>query len=93
MTKRKLPHEKLRPGPKPGAKRLAVQAAPVATQAPEPASRDVLQAGRNVNTMPEAELRVYAKQVGVSARDAAGLTVERLRANIALTLRNFIEQF
>lgn len=95
MTKRLPPHLKKKPGPKPGSKRVLAAPVAVAQQVATavPASRDVLQAGRNINTMPEPELRVYARQVGVSQRDAERLTVERLRANIALTIQSFIEQF
>lgn len=96
MTKRKAPHEKLKPGPKPGFKReriasAAAAVAAVAQAVPAQASTDVLQPGRNIKTMPEAELRLYARQIGVSQRDATTLTVDRLRANCELTLMSFVE--
>lgn len=50
-------------------------------QAPAPARTDPLQRFRNIQTMPEDELRVYARQVGVSKRDAEELSVDRLRVN------------
>lgn len=107
MTARKLPHEKLKPGRKPKALALGAPAAvaavmaatspvaaadvqPVAVhEAPQP--RDALQRHRNVATMPEAELRQYALQVGVSRRDAETLEVGRLRQNCVLVLHALIE--
>jgi hypothetical protein len=54
--------------------------APVVEAAP--AQRiDPLQRHRNIQTMSEDELRVYARQVGVSQRDANELSVDRLRVN------------
>ncbi len=96
MTKRKAPHEKLKPGPKPGFKlaraaKATVAVAAVAQAAPAKASTDVLQPGRNIKTMPEAELRLYARQIGESQRDATTLAVDRLRANCELTLMAFVE--
>lgn len=94
-------------GPKPGYKRMTaasvvVQAAvasvkpaaadptPVAVeQVPE--SRDTLQRGRNIDRMGEAELRRYARQIGISQRDAEGLAVERLRQNCTAQLYELID--
>lgn len=92
MTRRKAPHERLKPGPKPGFKRSAVieQAAQVASDAiasasaaaaVQPRRDDPLQKHRNVDTMPESELREYALQLGLTPRDARDLSVERLRVN------------
>lgn len=91
MTRRKAPHEKLKPGPKPGFKRSAdTEAAQVASDAiasasassaVQPRRNDPLQRHRDIDTMPEAELREYALQIGMTPRDAASLSVERLRFN------------
>ena len=97
-------------GPKPGAKRvlvdagvgLAVAVAQAAAAAPLPAqaqpeaapaveSRDSLQRGRNIDTMPEVELRRYARQLGITQRDAEGLSVERLRQNCTAQLYELID--
>lgn len=64
---------------------------PVA-QAPAPARTDPLQRHRNIQTMPEAELRVYARQVGVSKRDAEELAVDRLRVNCVHMVNAIIEE-
>lgn len=53
--------------------------------------RDPLQRGRNVDTMPEAELRTYARQIGITLRDAQGLAVDRLRQNCKARLLELIE--
>ena len=74
MTRRKAPHERLKPGPKPGFKRSAAASV-------QPRRDDPLQKHRNVDTMPEAELREYALQLGLTPRDARDLSVERLRVN------------
>lgn len=66
---------------------------PLEPQPAQPRSHDALQRGRSIETMPEAELRQYARQVGISARDAAELAPDRLRANCVLAVQNFIEQF
>lgn len=56
---------------------------------PEPEARpatqtrfpDPLQRHRDIDSMPEAELRAYARQIGMTPRDANTLSVERLRYN------------
>lgn len=50
---------------------------------PEPRTRfpDPLQRHRDIDSMPEAELRAYARQIGMTPRDANTLSVERLRYN------------
>lgn len=62
-------------------------------EAVEPAaeSSDCLQRGRNIDRMPEAELRRYARQLGISQRDADGLAVERLRQNCTAQLYELID--
>jgi len=88
--------ERKKPGPKPGFKREAAAAAVATTviaaaqasaavepaQA-EPATRfpNPLQRHRDIDTMPEAELRAYALQIGITPRDASTVGVERLRVN------------
>lgn len=64
--------------------------APPAAQVP-PASFDSLQRGRNIDRMPEAELRAYARQIGISPRDCDGLAVERLRQNCTAQLYELID--
>lgn len=94
-------------GPKPRSQVLAAAAAVVAQVAtaqpqspaapaqpeaqPAAESRDCLQRGRNIDTMPEAELRRYARQLGITQRDAEGLTIERLRQNCAAQLYELID--
>lgn len=56
-----------------------VAAAPAAAPAVAPRRDDPLQRHRQVDTMGEAELRDYGLQIGLTKRDAATLTVERLR--------------
>lgn len=56
-----------------------------------PESKDSLQRGRNIDRMPEPELRRYARQIGISQRDAEGLSVERLRQNCTAQLYELIE--
>ncbi len=87
MTRRKAPHERQKPGPKPGFTRSrAAKVAEVAiataaaSSAVTPRMDDPLQFGRNVDTMPEAELRQYARQLGMLV-DADRLSVDRLRVN------------
>lgn len=92
-------------GPKPGFRRAlvaetasaqpdsAVEQVHLEAQAAQaaPESKDSLQRGRNIDTMPEAELRRYARQLGIGQRDAEGLTVERLRQNCTAQLYELIE--
>lgn len=114
MSRRKAPHEKLKPGPKPGFRRIAPlqmagapPPAPAADPAPSPEaapeaahdsarpnmeSKDPLQRHRNMATMSEAELRMYAKQIGVSRRDADCLAPDRLRQNCMTVLTSLIEE-
>ena len=99
MTRRKAPHEKLKPGPKPGFKRVQQEppqaaAAPAVPQAVADAprqSRDALQRHRNMDLMGEDELRDYAVQIGVQPRDAATLAPDRLKQNCRLVLDAVIE--
>lgn len=69
----------------------AVVAEPVTQAEPGPGERDSLQRGRRIDQMPEAELRRYARQIGISQRDAEGLTVERLRQNCTAQLYELID--
>lgn len=88
MTRRKAPGEKKKPGPQPGFRARAAEAASVvvaaaaasSASAVTPRHDDPLQSNRNIDTMPEAELRQYARQIGL-LRDADSVAVERLRAN------------
>lgn len=100
MTRRKAPHEKLKPGPKPGFKRSQAPTAikpaapaevPAAVAAAPTESRDALQCHRNMNLMSEAELRRYAEQVGVMKRDAQTLPVDRLKQNCLVVIHGLIE--
>jgi hypothetical protein len=102
MTRRKLPHEKLKPGPKPKAPALpeqqqqavVAQAAPVAPVAQPVAPRwdDPLQRNRPIDSMQEAELRQYGLQIGLSRRDANELGVERLRVACKQRVNDLIEE-
>lgn len=100
MTRRKAPHEKLKPGRKPGVRltQAAVQSAPAlpqvvpgTTPAVEARANDPLQRHRHIGSMGEAELRAYALQVGVNRRDAESLPVERLRVNCHHVLHALID--
>lgn len=85
--------ERRKPGPKPGA-RLASAAASTTDAAPAaqgPARIDPLAKGRRIEDMPEAELRAYARQIGVRPRDAAELSVDKLRSNCVLHLMALLE--
>lgn len=98
--------ERKRPGPKPGFKRAAaavvatvavtpVVADPV-TQAPpievqQTRFPNPLQRHRDIDSMGEAELRSYARQLGLTPRDAETLSVERLRANCRAQVYALIE--
>lgn len=98
MTKKKAARGK--PGPKPGfqpAVNLRRAAAamkpppPAILAAAEPIHKDPLQRSRQIRTMPLAELRQYAKQVGVRQRDIDELSEDRLRQNCELTVRSLLE--
>ncbi len=102
MSRRKAPHERLKPGPKPGFKRASMQAeaeavasVAIAAAATSAASAvrmdDPLQRHRNIDTMPEDELRQYARQIGMTQRDACTLSVERLRVNCKHQVYTLIE--
>lgn len=79
---------------------VAASAAPEA-QAPAPAAQDErpagpgfgnsLERGRRLDLMNEPELRAYARQIGISQRDAEGLSVERLRQNCSAQLYELID--
>lgn len=99
MTRRKLPHEKLKPGPKPKALALPEQqqqarvesdSTPVAPVAPR--WDDPLQRNRPIDSMQEAELRQYGLQIGLSRRDATDLGVERLRVACKQRVNDLIEE-
>ncbi len=64
---------------------------PMVAAAAATPSRDPLQRHRNIQLMGEDELRSYALQVGVSKRDAAELSVDRLKANCVLMVQSVIE--
>lgn len=70
----------------------AIQAA-VAEVAPPAVHRDPLQRAREIRTMEHAELRLYAKQIGIRQRDIDELTVDRLRQNCALTVASLVEAY
>ena len=55
--------------------------------------RDPLQRGREIRTMPVAELKDYAKQIGVRQRDIDELTEDRLRQNCMLTVAALVEAY
>lgn len=67
-------------------------AAPVPASVEAPASNDPLEPNRNIDTMSEPELRVYARQIGVNPRDAAELPFDRLKQNCMLVLAELIEE-
>lgn len=81
------------------ARRVAAQRAPkldapVTTKVAEPTEaqkRDPLQRSRDIASMPEPELRTYARQLGISMRDAEGLSVERLRQNCRIVIGQLID--
>jgi len=50
-----------------------------------------LERGRRLDLMNEPELRAYARQIGISQRDAEGLSVERLRQNCSAQLYELID--
>ena len=76
---------------------MLVSAAPAAaaeTPMPLPSMhRDPLQRGREIRTMPVAELKHYAKQIGVRQRDIDELTEDRLRQNCMLTVAALVEAY
>ena len=89
-------------GPQPGFKQrraeaLACAAAALPSDTAAPAAVPVAEPGnafqraRHIDRMPEAELRAYALQVGVSPRDASYLAVPRLQQNCLLMLHQRIE--
>jgi hypothetical protein len=43
--------------------------------------------------MEHAELRLYAKQIGIRQRDIDELTIDRLRQNCMLTVASLIEAY
>lgn len=91
-------------GPKPGfmplvnVRRLADGNAPK-TAPPEeppvasPRHKDPLQRAREIRTMPMADLKDYAKQIGVRQRDIDELTEDRLRQNCMLTVAALVEAY
>lgn len=101
------PVERRKPGPKPGFKRAAVavaavvQAEPVlqgAIPAPGPVLHDgarpnAFRTGVNIDALAGDALRTYALQIGLTRRDAEGLSEERLRMNCKARLVDMIETF
>lgn len=74
----------------------AAQEQQVAAQVETPGrapSRDPLQRSRDIGTMPVAELKAYAKQIGVRQRDIDELTEDRLRQNCMLTVNALVEAY
>lgn len=70
----------------------SAQQAPATAEAPRgPGFGESLQRGRRIDLMDEAELRAYAKTIGISHRDCAGLSVERLRQNCTAQLYELID--
>ena len=99
MTRRKAPHERQRPGPKPGFRQVqAVNIAPTTTPVLDrpvlvtARPSDPLQRHRDMQSMDEPELRAYALQVGVSKRDAQTLPMDRLRVNCVHVINALIEE-
>ena len=79
---------------------LASAAPAAAAETPMPLSlslpsmhRDPLQRSREIRTMPVAELKHYAKQIGVRQRDIDELTEDRLRQNCMLTVAALVEAY
>lgn len=66
-------------------------AAPVAELPRGPGFGDSLKRGQRIDTMNEAELRAYARTIGISPRDCDGLSVERLRQNCTAHLYELID--
>jgi hypothetical protein len=83
------------------ADQVQEQPAPMAAQQPEappvvesprgPGFGDSLKRGQRLDLMDEAELRAYARTIGISPRDCEGLTVERLRQNCTAHLYELID--
>jgi len=63
----------------------------VAPEVSAPSRVDALQRGHNIETMPEADLRVYARRIGLTQRDCDGLGVDRLRMNCKARLVELVE--
>ena len=74
----------------PAAQEQAASQIETAGRAP---SRDPLQRSRDIGTMPVAELKAYAKQIGVRQRDIDELTEDRLRQNCMLTVNALVEAY
>ena len=68
-------------------------AAQVTQPAEQPRRFDPLQRSRHIGTMPVAELKAYAKQIGVRQRDIDELTDDRLRQNCMLTVNALVEAY
>jgi hypothetical protein len=70
---------------------LAPAAAFVPTAVESRAPRGIRFGSRDVAALQGDELRTYARQVGVSQRDCAGLTEDRLRQNVRIVIANTFE--
>ena len=57
----------------------------------EAEKRNPLQSHRRIDDMLEEELRTYARQLGITQRDATGLAIDRLRQNCKARLFDLIE--
>jgi hypothetical protein len=105
MTRRRAqagaaPVERKKPGPKPGFKRDSIPAAAATVDtATEPAPLhdgarpNAFRTGVNIDALVGDELRRYARQIGLTERDASGLSEERLRMNCKARLHDMIETF
>ena len=102
MTER-LEHPGRR-GPKPGfmpavniQRSASSSADPAPAASAQPAAvirnKDPLQKSRDIKTMPPAELKDYAKQIGVRSRDIEELTIDRLRQNCMLTVASLLAAY
>lgn len=98
------PVERKKPGPKPGFKRAAAAVVPAAVvpqaapAAAGPALHDgarpnAFRTGVNIDALAGDALRTYALQIGLTRRDAEGLSEERLRMNCKARLVDMIETF
>lgn len=85
--------------PPPAPPEVVAAVAPQTDIAPDPQADsprgpgfgDSLKRGQRLDLMDEAELRAYARTIGISPRDCDGLTVERLRQNCTAHLYELID--
>lgn len=92
------PVARKKPGPKPGSKRAAASAAaPTAPTEARPlhdgARPNAFRTGVNIDALVGDALRAYARHIGLTERDASGLSEERLRMNCKARLSDMIETF